>query len=338
MTHLSKFAAGATSALAISVVLAGAAAAADLPAVITIAGPSEGASGYVIATGFGASITKHTPIKKVVVQPFAGGEAWPSHMQNGSVNFGQHCAFKPVEEAYWGKGVFKSAGPMRNIRGVARAYGLPWAFHTVNDKVKKLEDLKGKAVFVQPSHTDLINAARLILREVGLTLDKDVKGLPFRSPREAIQGMMTGRADAMAYGAIPALAEVERSKGAYTIPIPAKIADKVMKADPVWGKTVMKKGFGPTKPEQDTPVMEVQCGLAAGTQTSADTVYAVMKVLYEHTDEWKGVHPLARQWTLKNALDIFVVPFHDGAIRYFKEKGIWTAEHETRQKAMLAKN
>ena len=48
----------------------------------------------MIATGYGVVITKYTAIKKVVVQPFAGGEAWPSHMQSGNVNFGQHCAFQ----------------------------------------------------------------------------------------------------------------------------------------------------------------------------------------------------------------------------------------------------
>lgn len=336
MTRLPNIAGGALCAAALTVALSAAAMAQKLPNVITIAGPSEGASGYVIATGYGAAVTKHTAINKVVVQPFAGGEAWPSHMQAGSVDFGQHCAFKPVEEAYWGKGVFKSAGPMRRIRGVARAYGLPWGFHTVDKSVKELKDLKGKAIFVQPSHTDLINATRLILREVGLTLDKDVRGIAFRSPSEAVQGIMTGRGHAIVYGAIPALAEVHRSKGIYTIPIPSAISDKVYEADPIWGKTVIRAGTGPTRPEADTPTLETQCGLAASSQTTSDTVYEVMKVLYERGGEWHGVHPLARQWTLKNALDIFVIPFHDGAIRYFKEKGVWTAAHEAKQKAMLA--
>jgi hypothetical protein len=29
------------------------------------------------------------------------------------------------------------------------------------------------------------------------------------------------------------------------------------------------------------------------------------------------------------------VPFHDGAIRYYKEAGVWTAELEAKHKAML---
>jgi hypothetical protein len=113
--------------------------------------------------------------------------------------------------------------------------------------------------------------------------------------------------------------------------------DKVYETDPIWGKVTIKAGKGPTAPAADTRTLEVQCGLAAGTQTSAETVYQVMKAIYDHLDEWKGVHPLAGQWTLKRALDIFVVPFHDGAVRFYKEKGLWNDKLAAKQQALLAK-
>lgn len=327
---------GAAAGAAILLALSAGPAGAQVAGVITVAGPSEGASGYVIATGYSKAITDHTPITKVIVQPFAGAEAWPTRMQRGEVNFGQHCGFKQVMEAYHGEGVFKEMGPMRNVRNASTAYGLPYTIHAVPSDIKTISDLKGHALFVQPSHTDLYNAIKLVLKEHGLTLGKDVKELPFRSPTEAIQGLLTGRGDAMAYGAIPGLAEVERAKGVTSLPIPPDVADKVYEAEPIWGKRILPKGFGPTKPEQDVPVLELECGLAAGAQTSADTVYQVMKAIFEH-DEWKDVHPLAKQWTLEKASEIFVVPFHDGAVRYYKEKGVWTDEMEKKQQALLSK-
>ena len=111
--------------------------------------------------------------------------------------------------------------------------------------------------------------------------------------------------------------------------------DKVFAANPIWGTTTIKAGKGPTAPAVDTPILQVQCGLAAGTQTSAETVYQVMKAIYDHLDEWKGVHPFARQWTVKHALDIFVIPFHDGAVRFYKERGLWNDKLEAKQKALL---
>ena len=168
---------------------------AEVPSVITIGGPSEGSSGYLIATGYSAVITKYTKIRKVIIQPFAGAEAWPTRMQSGEVNFGQHCGFKQVMEAYTGTGVFKSMGPMKNIRNVATAYGLPYAMHVVDAKITKVADRKGRTLFVQPSHTDLYNATITMLKVAGLTLGKDVKAINFRSPTEAIQGLLTGRGD-----------------------------------------------------------------------------------------------------------------------------------------------
>lgn len=309
---------------------------AEVPSVITIGGPSEGSSGYLIATGYSAVITKYTKIKKVIIQPFAGAEAWPTRMQSGEVNFGQHCGFKQVMEAYTGTGVFKSMGPMKNIRNVATAYGLPYAMHVVDPKIKKVADMKGRTLFVQPSHTDLYNATITMLRVAGLTLGRDVRAINFRSPTEAIQGLLTGRADGMVYGLIPGLTEVKRAKGLHTLAMPAGTFQRVDAVDPIWGQTVIKAGFGPTKPTVDTPVLELECGLAAGAQTSAETVYEVMKALYDHHDEWAKVHPLAKQWTLKKATQINVVPYHDGAIRFYKEKGVWTAALEAKQKQLLA--
>jgi len=309
---------------------------ADLPSVITIGGPAEGSSGYLIATGYSTAITKYTSIKKVIIQPFAGAEAWPSRMQTGEVNFGQHCGFKQVMEAYTGTGVFKSMGRLKNVRNVATAYGIPYSFHAVDPAIKQIADLKGRTVFVQPSHTDLYNATKTILQTAGLTLGKDVKAIPFRSPTEPIQGLLTGRGDAMVYAAIPGLTEVQQGKGLHTLPITDEMFHKVDAVDPIWGQTVIKAGTGPTKPAVDTPVLELECGMAAGAQTSADTVYAVMKALYDHHDEWASVHPQAKQWTLQRATQINVAPYHEGAVRFYKEKGIWTAALEAQQKKLLA--
>jgi TRAP transporter TAXI family solute receptor len=128
---------------------------------------------------------------------------------------------------------------------------------------------------------------------------------------------------------------LNRSKGLHSIPISPELARQVQAADPVWGTAVIKKGQGPLTPPEDVSVLAIECGMAAAAQTSAETVYQVLKAVYDHHDSWKGVHPLANQTTLKKALQVVVVPFHDGAIRFYKEAGLWTAELDARQKELL---
>lgn len=312
-------------------------AAAKVPAVITWAVPPEGASGYLMVTGFSGTVTKHTPVRKIVLQNFAGVAGWPTRMQRGELNFAIHCGFKTMSDAWQGKGIFEKIGRMKNIRHVAKGYGLAYGFHFADPKIKSVGDMKGKSLFLQVRHHDQVTATKVMLADFGLTYDKDVKIIPVRSPREAIQGILTGRGDGMAYGAIPGLAQVKQAKkGFHTVSIPMKTLNKISAAEPVWGATTLKAGGNPLKPETDVSTLELGCGISTGAHNSADTVYQVLKAIYDHHDEWKSVHPIARRWNVNRAIDNAVQPFHAGAVRYYKEKGIWSAELEAKQKALLA--
>ena len=309
---------------------------AQVPNIVTFAVPPEGASGYLIASGYSKLLPANTPIKKVVLQPFASASAWPVRMNAGEVNFAQHCGYEQILESYRGTGPFQAVGALRNIRNIATTYGLPWSVHVVDPQVKSFADLKGKTIFVQVSHTDHVTALKVLLKEAGLDYNKDIRVIPFRSPTEAIQGVATGRGDAIAFGLIPGLVEISRSKGMHSLPISAEIAQKVKAADPVWGAAVVRKGRGPLAPKADVPVLAIQCGIAASAKVNAETVYQIIKAIYNHHDEWKSVHPLANQATLKKATELVVVPFHEGAIRFYKEAGVWTPELEEKQKKLLS--
>lgn len=312
-------------------------AAAKVPAVITWAVPPEGASGYLMVTGFSGTITKHTPIRKIVLQNFAGVAGWPTRMQRGELNFAIHCGFKTVSDAWQGKGIFAKMGRLKNIRNVATAYGLPYGYHFADADVKTVADMKGKSLFLQVRHHDQVTAAKVLFADFGLTYGKDVKIIPVRSPREAIQGILTGRGDGMAYGAVPGLAQVKQAKsGFHTVSIPMRTLKNINAAEPVWGATTIKAGRNPLKPKTDVSTLELGCGISASTNTSPDTVYQVLKAIYDHHDEWINVHPIARRWSVKKAVQTTVQPFHEGAMRFFKEKGVWNAKLEAKQKELLS--
>jgi hypothetical protein len=68
----------------------------------------------------------------------------------------------------------------------------------------------------------------------------------------------------------------------------------------------------------------------------ADYVYAMAKAVYEAFPEYNGTYPgvegLAPDRTRWDAI---FSPVHDGAVRYFKEKGWWTPQAEARQQELL---
>lgn len=57
-----------------------------------------------------------------------------------------------------------------------------------------------------------------------------------------------------------------------------------------------------------------------------DLVYKIVKAVYEHNEERNAIHPMAKRYVPANAFrgaDGVPVQYHPGAIKYFKEKGIW---------------
>ena len=70
---------------------------------------------------------------------------------------------------------------------------------------------------------------------------------------------------------------------------------------------------------------------------SNKVVYKVTKALLENNKEFSTYHRAARLWTLKRAMRNVALPFHPGAVQYYKEVGVWTAAHEANQKKLLSR-
>jgi uncharacterized protein len=75
--------------------------------------------------------------------------------------------------------------------------------------------------------------------------------------------------------------------------------------------------------------------LTTSAKVSADEVYKVTKAVLGNHAEFMKYHGSAKAWTVANTLKDPKVPFHPGAIRYFKEIGAWTPALDNIQAALL---
>jgi TRAP transporter TAXI family solute receptor len=96
--------------------------------------------------------------------------------------------------------------------------------------------------------------------------------------------------------------------------------------------------FGPSSfdgHDFDSPVIAMRTYFISAPHVNAETVYKVAKTMYENTKLMATYQKQLSQWTVENALQNFSLPYHDGAIRYFKERKLWTKAHEDKQKKLL---
>jgi TRAP transporter TAXI family solute receptor len=73
----------------------------------------------------------------------------------------------------------------------------------------------------------------------------------------------------------------------------------------------------------DVTTFGVGATFVSSTNTSADTVYQVVKAVFENFDTFRKLHPafgnLQKAEMIKDGLS---APLHDGAARYYKEAGL----------------
>jgi TRAP transporter TAXI family solute receptor len=77
--------------------------------------------------------------------------------------------------------------------------------------------------------------------------------------------------------------------------------------------------------------------LIAYAGQDAGLVHAMTKAMVELFADYKDGAPGNNGWDLKRQIFDWAVPFHDGAIRYFKEIKVWKPEHQAHNDRLLAR-
>ncbi|MDY3052322.1 MAG: TAXI family TRAP transporter solute-binding subunit [Ndongobacter sp.] len=230
-------------------------------------------------------------------------------------------------------------GPYDNIRALLARPGSTTAVTTKKSGINTAADFAGKRLAWIPGSTSVNIKAVALLAFANLTLD-DVTLVMAPSYSAAVDLIKNGDADWM-IGQVTASHWYELDStdtGVKFIEFPAADVEgwaRLQKVTPWLYPGTAKEGVGFTEPIEIPNYVNPLFVTVAGK--SADEVYAVVKAMDETYDLYKGIDPQMPDWALDRASNIPVqCPYHEGAIRYFKEKGLWTQEHEDWNNQYLA--
>ncbi len=70
-------------------------------------------------------------------------------------------------------------------------------------------------------------------------------------------------------------------------------------------------------------------------RTDSSLVYAMARVIHLHYDEFKDADPGDIGWALDRQLKQWVVPWHQGTVKYFRELGVWSEADEIHNQRLL---
>lgn len=192
--------------------------------------------------------------------------------------------------------------------------------------IEKMSDMKGKRVSTgSPGSATEVMAFRVI-EAAGLDKDNDMKRERL-GVAESVNAIKDRKIDAFFWvGGIPTAAVTDL---AATPGIKMKLidhADVVDKMNAKYGKlytaSTIKAGSYPGY-DKDNKIAEVWNLIVTGGKMSDEDAYTIVKTLVEKKADIVAVHKEALSFSLDNQIQSrSSVPFHPGALKYFKEKGI----------------
>src|SRR5262245_52626574 len=225
------------------------------------------------------------------------------------------------------KGEDKFKGTKVDVRTLMVLY--PNRMHVVTVEgrgIEKMADLKGKRVSTgSPGSATEVMAFRVI-EGAGLDKDKDMKRERL-GVAESTNAIKDGKIDAYFWvGGLPtaAVTDLGASPG-----IKIKLIDHDEVVDKINAKYggIYTAGVIPAKTypgqDKDNAITIVQNILVANAKMPDQVAYDIVKTFIDKRDELVAVHGEARSITLDNqSMKNSPIPWHPGAQKYFKEKGV----------------
>ena len=228
--------------------------------------------------------------------------------------------------AWNGTRSFETDGKITSFRTVAGLYAEAVQLVTTNPDIKTVADLKDKKVSIGAPGSGVYFNAIDILTAAGLT-EQDIKP-QYQNFDQSAEGLKDGKIDAafiVAGAPTPAITELCMTKDtARIVPIDGAIAETLMKSNTFYSVYKIPANSYANQTEEVATVT-VKATLIVDADASEDDVYNITKAIFDNIDGIKAEHAKGAELTLENATEGLTVPFHAGAAKYFKEKGIEVA-------------
>lgn len=302
---------------------------------ITIGSNPPGTSYYAVGGGI-AKLIQEQYATQATVRPFAGSSVYLPLLQRGELPLGMNTGI----DSYF---AFSAAdvydAPMPNLRLLISLWPIRHSYLVRADSgMQSIEDLRGKRVVTDLSANAFLGPYhRAILATAGLS-ETDVEAINTGGLPDGLRLLTQGRADAT-----PAAIDLALVRQADTTIAGGIRYLQLGTADRRAPETVPGASVAMANPTAVTtgfsePMLlpQFHTYLNTSTQLVEADAYALARLVYEHWGELQKDFPVLAE-TGRDALvpaDV-PIPYHNGAIAYYRDIGLWSDRHQVNQDRLL---
>lgn len=190
--------------------------------------------------------------------------------------------------------------------------------------IEKFDDLKGKRVNIGNEGSGMRAIMESLMRLKGWT-HASFKEAQETKPGEAMESFCTGNLDALVFAAgnpNGVIEKLTRECDAKLIPVEGAEVDKLLKAEPYYARTMIPGGMYKNNP-QNVPTFGIKATLITTSNVSDQAVYQLVKSVFENFDDFRTLHFVFANLDKERMVNAgLTAPFHDGALKYYREVGL----------------
>lgn len=226
--------------------------------------------------------------------------------------------------AYTGAEQFKDAGPDKDLRVLFSLQSEAFTLVAREDAdIKTFDDLPGKRMNLGDPGSGNRNTLELLMKEYGWT-PKTFKLATDLKPAEMAGALCDNKIDAFVYvvghpnGSI---LEAANTCDSHLVPVTGPKVTELMEKFAFYPPAVIPGGMYKGT-DKDVQTFGPRATLMTNARLPDAVAYQITKSVFSNLDDFKKLHPALATLTAEEMLEGNSVPYHPGAIQYFKEVGL----------------
>lgn len=303
---------------------------------ITIGANPAGTNFNLVAGGF-AKVLQETLDVPSILRPYSGSSVYVPMLERGEITLGINSSMDAYL-AYSGQAPYPA--PMRRLRTLMAVYPLGYMYWVrASAGLTRIEDLRGRRVVLNyRGLPPLDRLNRAILASGGLTED-DVDAVTAAGLPEGARLVAEGRADAVAMGyRLPLVRQMHAGvPGGIRFLTMGRDEAKVAEIMPGASVITVEPGEAVVGIDRPTRLGVYQTYLNTGTHLSNDDAYRITAAIHA---AWSGLRKdyavLAPVEPTALSPQSPPIPYHEGAVAYLRDQGLWTQAHEANQQTFFS--